>query len=438
MSTNVIEFSNFSGVRTRIGHSIRTGETAFKQLGNLHAEGRLPATSIIVDASKAKFQKELIGAMLGEGAEVILDPKTVELSEVGRFRGSASGAPWAQREDDRQLTPSDFDGLSAIDLYGQIARFAIEIGATAVMSPSHFLRNGASDPLLVVDRSAVFSLRNALDKEGGHHIAIDYALVLPHTKFNDVAHRERIKSSLTGLPIDNLIVRLSGFGSSSGPLTAKQTLLSLADMQSLGYPISLDHIGGLIATAAVAFGFVSGISHGIGERERFDARDWHKPPKERDPDTPFGRAVFIPVPSFDRAYRTKDLEAILNAQGGRRLISCQDRTCCPKGLASTLDKPKAHMARQRFKTMNALFETPDSRRIQHFLDTDMRAAERKAGDLARLKIADDRISKSLIEGRKRIDHFARTFETLSQVDRRDAPTVHVRPSRNLLSGVGAI
>lgn len=425
-------------MRTPIGHAIRTGETAFKQLGNLHAEGRLPASSVIIDASKARFQKEFIGALRDTGSEILLDPKTVELSEIGRFRGTASGAPWAHREEDRPLSLVDFDPRANTDLFGQIARFAIEIGATAVMAPSHFLRDGAADPRLLIDRTAVVSLRDALDREGGGNIAIDYALVLPHTRLMDSTNRHRIMQAISGLPFDNLIVRLSGFGASSGPLAAKRTLLALADLQRLGYPIMLDHIGGLIATAAVAFGFVSGIAHGIGERERFDARDWHKPPKEREPDATFGRAVYIPVPGFDRGFRATDLEVIVGAQGGRRLVSCQDRSCCPKGLSSTLDKPKAHIAYQSFKSMGGIFETPDTRRPQHFLDTDMRTAERKAGDLARLKIGDEKIAKALEEGRKRIDNFARTFETLSNLERAIPPALNRRCAPYDRSGTGAI
>ena len=51
----VIQLPPTGAVRTLIGHAIRTGEASYKRLENLHAEGRLPARAVIVDASKARF-----------------------------------------------------------------------------------------------------------------------------------------------------------------------------------------------------------------------------------------------------------------------------------------------------------------------------------------------------------------------------------------------
>lgn len=228
MSAEVIHLPTGQPVRTPIGHVIRTGETSYRQFENLHAEGRLPAMTVIVDASKARFQKEFISALREQGAEVILDTKVAELSEIGRFRGMARGAPWAVAGDERPLRASDFEARSNSDVYGSIARFAVDLGVTAVMAPTHFLRNGASDAWLEIDRSTVPLLRAALDREGGDEVGIDYPLLVPHVVIHDGAHRTAIMAELAGLPFDNLVVRLSGFGASSGPLTIKRTLLAVA------------------------------------------------------------------------------------------------------------------------------------------------------------------------------------------------------------------
>lgn len=212
----------------------------------------------------------------------------------------------------------------------------------------------------------------------------------------------------------------------------------MPELQGLGYPILLDNIGGLVATGAAAFGFVSGIAHGLGERERFDARDWHKPPKERDPETPFARPNYFPVPNFDRYFMLKDIQRIISAPGGRRLVSCQNRECCPHGLNSMLEKPRAHVAYQRFHSMKKLFETPDIHRAQHFLDTDMRNAERKARDLSRLKTGDDKVNKALASGRKRVDTMARMFETLTELDRAFPSPLIRRAAPNVAGGFGAL
>lgn len=95
MLDNVILLPSAQPVRTPINHAIRTGEWSYRQLENLHAEGRLPATTVIIDASKARFQREFIAALKDSGAEIILDTKCAELSELGCYRGAAKNAPWA-------------------------------------------------------------------------------------------------------------------------------------------------------------------------------------------------------------------------------------------------------------------------------------------------------------------------------------------------------
>jgi hypothetical protein len=432
MSAKIIELSHQTRLRTPIGHVIRTGESSYKQLENLHAEGRLSASAVIVDASKARYQREFIRSLRDSASDVILDTKAAELSEIGKFRGAAKGAPWAMTEEDRPLAAADFEAGSNTDLYGKIARHAVELGVTAVMAPSHFLRHGADDPWLSMDRTAVRLLRMALDREGGSAIAIDYPLIAPHTRFLDAVHRQQLLEALQDLPIDNLMVRLSGFGADAGPLTTKRTLIALEDLHRLGYPVLLDHVGGLVGLSAVAYGVASGIAHGIGEYDRFDAREWHKPPKERDPEVPFGRATYIPLPGFDKSFRKADLQTIAAVIGGRRLVACQDRHCCAHGLNSMLDNPRAHIAQQKRRAIAALQQVPDARRVGHFLDGEMREAERKAGDLARLNTGDDKLNKALAEGRKRIDSMARMYETLAE---RDRPAVRPMRRRNAHGGV---
>jgi len=431
MSATIIELPHQSALRTPIGHIIRTGEGSYRQLEHLYAEGRLPAGAVIVDASKARYQRDFIRSLRDNASDIILDTKAAELSEIGKFRGAAKGAPWALIEEDRPLGAADFEAGSNTDLYGKIARHAVELGVTAVMAPAHFLRHGADDPWLTVDRLAVRLLRQTLDREGGAAIAIDYPLIVPHTRLLDAAHRPQLLVAMQGMPIDNLMVRLSGFGADAGPLTIKRTLIALADLHSLGYPVVLDHVGGLVGLSAIAYGAVSGIAHGIGEHDRFDAREWHKPPKERDPETPFGRATYIPLPGFDKSFRKADLQAIAAVAGGRRLVACQDRQCCAHGLNSMLANPRAHIAQQKRRAIAALQQVPDARRVEHFLDGEMRDAERKAGDLARLITGEDKLNKALAEGRKRIDSMARMYETLAE---RDRPALRPMRRRNAHGG----
>jgi len=45
---------------------------------------------------------------------------------------------------------------------------------------------------------------------------------------------------------------------------------------------------------------------------------------------------------------------------------------------------KAHIAYQKFKSIDDVASVPNSRRAQHYIDTDIRNAERKARDLVQL------------------------------------------------------
>ena len=427
-------------LHTPIGHAIRTGEMSHRQYEHLHAEGRLPAKHVIVDASRARFQKEFIRALRDTGADVILDTKAAELSEIGRFRGMAKGAPWAATEEDRPLKPEDFQPsvTANIDLFGQMARMAVELEVASVMAPAHFLRNGANDPWLAIDRAGVTHLRSALDREGGAAIAIDYPLILPHTRLQDGPDRARLMQALEGLPFDNLVLRLSGFGSNAMPLTVKRTLIAIKALHDLGRPVLLDHVGGLVGLSALAFGIVSGIAHGIGERDRFDARGWHRHPKEREEGASFGRPVYVPLPGLDKAFRLKDLKAIASATGGRRLIACLDRECCPHGLESMLQNPRAHIARQQFAMIDRLGSVPDTRRIDHFLDIDLRGAERTARDLTRLNTGDEKLNGALVEGRKRIDRLAGMYETLAERERGMPLPMRRRNASGAASGHGGL
>ncbi len=297
---------------------------------------------------------------------------------------------------------------------------------TCVMSPTHFLRSGVDDIWFPSDCRSVSLLRTALDREGGTHIAIDYPLILPHTRLLDDEYRTRIVSDLCDLPIDNLVLRLSGFGADAGPLTVKKTLVAIQELHVCRYPILLDYVGGLVGLSALAFGIVSGIAHGIGERDRFDARSWHIQSEQRSSNGSFRRSIYFPLPDLDKSFRKRDIEAIANTPKGKRLVACGNRECCPQGLTSMLSNHRSHIAWQKFRAVNDLYSVPDSRRIDHFMNVEMRNAERKARDLVRLRIDNDRLKQALSKERKRLDSMTRMFETLLERGRPFPPALKVR------------
>lgn len=76
------------------------------------------------------------------------------------------------------------------------------------------------------------------------------------------------------------------------------------------------------------------------------------------------------------------------ADGGRRLLGCQDCACCPNGHNDTLKDPKGHYLRQRTKPLERLSRVPEARRVGDFLRHDLDPAARIAEKAAKLALAD--------------------------------------------------
>ena len=395
------------------------GDTGHRQLADLHAGGRFSPKRAVVDASRLHHQSELVQALRASGTQIVLDTKAAELSSEGKFTGFAAGAPWSKSGRGKPLTPSHFARDATDDVIGQIARFAVEQQMNTVLSPGHYLREGTNSEWFNVDCEACITLRDALDREGGRDIGIDYELILPHVALDDVDERGHIVETLKDLPFDNLWLRASGFGSDARPLTTRRYINSLSALHDLGRPIVADYLGGLIGLAAVCFGAISGFAEGVGERER--AREWHKPPKVRTEDEEFRRSTRIAIPGVGRSVTITDLRQLHDAKGGRRLIACADRNCCLHGFTDMVANPKRHGLYQRSLQILNIERTPNLNRAQHFLDGEMARADRLARQIKELKLSDDKLSGRMKAHSDRMEKLRSTLEHFHEVRGNDGP-----------------
>src|SRR5258708_39432053 len=94
----------------------------------------------------------------------------------------------------------------------------------------------------------------------------------------DPGQRGAFLAGLADLPFDNLWLRVSGFGADASATMLRGYIAAMMHFQRLGKPIIADGVGGLAALATAAFGAAGGGSHRLWGEERFDARDWDKPP----------------------------------------------------------------------------------------------------------------------------------------------------------------
>jgi hypothetical protein len=172
--------------------------------------------------------------------------------------------------------------------------------------------------------------------------------------------------------------------------------------------------------AALAFGAVSGLAQGIGERERFDAGTWYKPPPPSAEYERFGRAVRVSIPRLQRSVTLKELSLLVSAKSGRRLCACGDRACCLRGYTDMVADPRRHAAYQLFKSLSSLEVVPDLRRESYFLGSNgpMDTADRLARQVKSLRPSTrdaDKFGINLGDLMKRFEQHSRRVEQLSHV-----------------------
>jgi hypothetical protein len=396
---------------------LRIGEQAHLQLEDLHSQGKLHARRVVIDASRLKYQKKLVQLLKADGVELILDTKSAELSEPGKCRGFARGAPWSKPDDNSPMSPRYFLD-EKFGVLEQIAQCAIENGFAAVLAPTHYLREGPNDNWFTVDLIATERLRRTLDRLGGKDVAIDYTLIVPHTLLRDEAARGALIDKLAPLTFENLWIRASGFGSDGTAPGTRAYINSLGAFHNLGRPIISDYLGGLVGLAGLAFGAVSGLAHGVGERERFDAGSWHLEPKERDDDEKAkgGRQSRVYVASIDRSLTVPELRALARARGGRRLLVCDDRDCC-SGLEDMIENSRGHFLKQRFDQIQRIEKVPDLNREEDFLSHDVALADQQSRQIKRLSPVEVELMPSRKETLAEVKE--RLLKRLAQHARRD-------------------
>ena len=173
---------------------------------------------------------------------------------------------------------------------------------------------------------------------------------------------------------------------------------TISGLHNLGKPIVADHLGGLVGFAALCFGAVSSLAAGIGEKERFDGRGWHKEPAPLVEDAKFGRSVRVSIPGLHRSVTLKELDVLASAKNGRRLCGCNDRSCCQHGYIDMVADPRGHAARQLFRAISAIEEVPDLRRDTHFLDGPLVHADRRAREIKGLRPSQAEAERHGIDG----------------------------------------
>ena len=382
MNKVVIPFPKGQQLRTLVAQFFRIGGSHVK-FGEMHASGSLPLSRVVFEAGRLKRQATLADQLKTEGVEITLDTGAAELSSPARFGTFVRNAPWLEKIPEKPLGPSDFNERTI----ERMAEVAVELGADRILAPTHFLGDRDFVGWLSVDATSCTSLRRALDRLGGTRIRIDYPVIQAVQSLVDTVSRNALAETLSNLPVDALWMRLSGLGKEPGPQKIRTLIRMLGGLHNLGNPVILDYCSGLNAEAAEAFGVSSGAACGILELDQFSARDWHKLPKERDPDAKFGRPRIVQVPGLSRGFRAHEFELLARARGGRKLLLQSEHVSVPS-IDEMVKTRKQIQARHIALSQEALQDVPDLNRAGHFLSKTVASTERRAKDISFLKPTD--------------------------------------------------
>jgi len=398
-----------------VAQFLRIGNSGYRPLEQFLLAGQLPYRRFVVDAGVFNRQTDLISALQQDGRELVLDTDVAQLSVVGRYQGVAKGAPWA--DPNGMLTPTHFRiGNNEFDLAGKISRFVVQNGIKRVLAPAHLL-SGSTDAWFSVDRAACEALRRELDRSGGQNVAIDYPLLTSSASFNDVAQRREFVKAVGSLPIDSIWLRISSFGSNATAAAVRKYISAARDFHPLGKPVISDCVGGLSASAILAFGGAGGIVHGVASQEQFNTSSWHKAPKPPDPDEKRGgNNRFFLLPGIDRLLKPEQVNILMEVAGGRRLLSCNDPRCCANGFEDTKRDPKGHYLRQRALQCDMISKVPEPRRVHDFVTNTLAGTDRLARQAAKLRVADSSVLDLLERNASRIDRLRAVLENLQETE----------------------
>jgi hypothetical protein len=160
----------------------------------------------------------------------------------------------------------------------------------------------------------------------------------------------------------------------------------------MGRPLIADATGGFAGLAAAAFGAVRGISHGVCQKESFDANRWKRPASKGG-----GIGTRIYTPDLDRYLTEEQLNILFAVKGGKSRVGCTDTSCCPRR-----EDQIEHMLTRRSRQLEDLSRVPELRRAEHLLLHLIDPAVRSARQIALLKLPDENVDKVVKVAKKRV------------------------------------
>lgn len=400
MTDNVIQLPRPRQLRTGrepLAFFVRVGRNDHKELLELTAAGERGIFGLVIEAPYVERHRELIIEARKRDVDVILDPRTQQMSLPGSYNGALVDLPWGQTQ--RHHSIADFDGQPGQNRVTQIVDFALRHGCTQLLGPSHLIGD-PNDPWLQRDISTMRLTAEQIQQAGGK-LGLIYSLALPMSVFRDDARRSAIIAAIDNAPCDAIWLKIENFGDDASGEKAVAYIKACRDFHVRGLPLVADHVGGLPGLGTLAFGAVGGIAHGVTMNQGFTAARWRHPRKKGGG----GNERRIYLPQLDMLVKSDVAKQfIASSQRVRSQHVCPTPHCCARGLSDMLDRPARHAIYQRAREIENLGEAPKSVMVANYLDKVRRVSDAVALAASFDKV-DDKFKKTLRDKQKNLGHF---------------------------------
>jgi hypothetical protein len=292
-----------------------------------------------------------------------------------------SDLPWAGGG---MHTPRLLQGKGAAEMIQPLAETVAEGEFSAVLAPTHFIET-ATSAWWGIDADLTSRLRSLLDQLEMNRTLIYYPLMLRAQMLLDDEFLTHTIRHLSALPIDGVWLRLHPFGTTkSGPLVLKRYLAICRRLHELGIPLVAEHSGS-IGVALLAFGAVGGVESGVTFTDTVNLDGMLRAP--RPGSTPFARAPRVYLQQLGAFVEPQVAESLFAKRGMRAANGCLDSSCCPRGVADMIARPREHFLRQRMREVTQLTGMPSALRPGNYLENFLRPATDRASRAAELEPA---------------------------------------------------
>lgn len=388
MSASIHRLPNAkSPAQQRLGLYLRIGRNQHKDMESalLLADG---VFGLVIDPTCEDRHSDLMALAIERQLDVILDPRSQELSLDGGWSKTLGSLAWGDQTRPHRL--DDFNDVGRRRFVRALAEHVVSNGYTGVLSPSHYV-SSLDSGWLEIDVRGSSELRSELDKLGAHDVQILYSLAVSYKLFRDADARSRLIKAIARADANAIWLKVSGLGSESTATAMRNYIAATAEFHVIGMPVIADHIGGLAGQSLLAFGAVGGLAHGVTLKERFNAYSWVK----KQTGEPFQAQSRIYIEQLGLYLDKAAAKVFFENSRATSRFGCPDVKCCPRGPHDMTENPVRYAVRRRSEEVRQLSEIPISLRPREFLDNVVQTASDHAVFASQLNFEDSKLAGRL-------------------------------------------